>query len=270
MRFGRWGLPLLTTLALLGPMVAHAADEGSAGVVEDVVVVKAHETLPGERSGTNAECTYEVVIEDDDYHPVYSADGIRQYSDTGRWLRKICDGEVVNVGGSFVFPEGAGYNTPDLLDQAIDLLDPDPPSWGASPDGVAVAMVTQMPTSLWVEPSYWDGSFVVRAESASGRVWAEARAVPTATTWHPGDGRQVACAGSGEPPIDAAPTSCSHVFERSTAGAAGFAMTVTVTFEVVGTTSDNASPTVVGEISRTSPAVLVTVGEIQAIETAGG
>ena len=270
MRAGHRGLPLLILVAVLTAAPAHAADEGSAGIVGEVVVVRAQETTPGERVGTSNGCTYEVVIEDDHAFGVYELDGVRQYSDTGRWLRKTCDGTVTAVGGVFIFPEGAGYETSDVLAQAMRELDPIPPPWGASPDGVAVPMVTQMPTSLWVQPSYWNGTFVVRAESPSSRVWAEAQAVPVSTTWNPGDGQLVACQGPGEAPDQGQPGSCSHVFAHSTAGSSGYAMTVTVTFDVFGTTSENATPTIVGQISRTSPPALVTVGEIQAIETVGG
>ena len=269
MRACRWGLSLLILAAVLTATPAHAADEASAGIVDDVVVVRARETTPGERAGTQGECTYEVVIEDDRAFGVYELDGVRQYSDTGRWLRKTCNGTVVDVGGFFIFPEGGGFETPDVLAQALAALDPISPSWEASPDGVSVAMVTQMPASLWIEPGYWNGNFVVRAESPSGRVWAEARAVPTATTWSTGDGGTVSCPGPGSPPSENGPGSCSYTYEHSTAGSAGVSMAATVTFDVVGTTSDDPTPRVVGQITRTSLPVLVTVGEIQAIETNG-
>ena len=269
MRACHWGLPLLTLAAVLAATPAHAADEASAGVVDDVVVVRARESVPGERGGSDSSCTYEVVIEDDRAFGVYEVDGVRQFSDTGRWLRKKCDGEVVDIGGLFVFPEGGGFETPDVLAQAVEALDPIAPTWDASPDGIAVAMVTQMPVSLWIEPGYWNGNFVVRAESPSGRVWAEAQAVPTTTTWNTGDGGSVSCAGPGSGPESLDPGSCSHTYEHSTAGTAGVAVTATVTFAVVGTTSDDLTPRVVGQLSRTSLPVLVTVGEIQAIETNG-
>jgi hypothetical protein len=246
-----------------------AGGQGDVGVVDDAVVVRATEATRGERAGAASGCTYEVVIQDDRARGVYELDGARTYSDTGRWLRKICDGAVVDVGGLFFFPEGSAYGATDVLADAINRLDPRPPLWGSSPDGVDVPMVTQMPTWLWVEPSYWNGSFVVRAESPSGRVWAEARAVPVSASWNVGNGTSVPCGGPGMPFSETAESGCTHVFEHSTAGTAGVSLSVTVTFDVLGTTSENPTPVSVGQLSRTSPPVVVTVGEIQAIETGG-
>ena len=193
------------------------------------------------------------------------------YSDTGRWLEKSCEGETVAVGGLFNFPEGAGYSVPDMLQQALNALDPPEPGWGASPDGVVIAMVAQLPTALWVEQAYWSGNFVARVETPSGRVWAEAQAVPTTSTWEPGDGAVVNCVGGGQPwqpATGAAGSDCSHTYVRSTAGTAGYGMTVEVAFEVTGRTSTGGASNL-GQIFRSSAPVFVTVGEIQAIETSG-
>ncbi len=265
-------LSLLTVAALLALSVpAGAADQGDVGIVDGTVRVVAIATIRGESWGTDSDCTYEVVIEDDLAFGVYEVDGTRMYADTGRWLQKICEGAPVDVGGFFVFPEGAGYSTPDLMQQAIDALDPPTPGWDASPDGIDVAMVTQMPTFLWVDVAYWGGNFAARVETPSGRVWAEAQAIPVASAWSPGDGSTVGCTGGGEPWIpgsDVAAAACSHTYVRSTGRTAGAEMTVRVTFDVVGRTSTSGAEDL-GQISRTSAPVLVTVGEIQAIETNG-
>lgn len=265
-------LSLLTfglILVLAGPV--SAADEGDVGIVDNNVFVLAIATISGESWGAQSECIYEVVIEDDLNFGVYETDGARMFGETGRWLRKTCDGALVDVGGFFVFPEGEGYRTADLLQQAMDVLDPPEPGWNASPNGVEVAMVTQMPTSLWVEASYWNGTFASRVETPSGRVWAEAQAVPMASVWSPGDGSTVGCTGGGEPwnpGSDDAAAACSHTYVRSTAGTSGAEMSVQVAFDVVGQTSTSAAENL-GQITRTSAPVLVTVGEIQAIETSG-
>jgi len=271
-RIGHRGLPLLIiagVVALSTPV--YAADQGDIGIVDDTVRVIAIETIAGESWGTDSECTYEVVIADDVAFGVYEVDGTRMYADTGRWLRKTCEDTVVRVGDFFVFPEGAGYTAPDLLQQAVDVLDPLEPRWGASPDGVEVAMVTQMPTYLWVETAYWGGSFTARVETPSGRVWAEAEAIPASSAWSPGDGSTVTCLGGGEPwnpGMESAGAACIHTYRRSSVGTAGAPMTVTVTFEIAGTTSTGGVQGL-GQISRTSTPILVTVGEIQAIETSG-
>lgn len=271
------GLPLLIVGSLIAVAVpAHAADEGPVGIVDDVVVIRAQESLPGRTGGADGgeepECVWEVVIEDDQVQSgVYSPEGDRLHSDTGRWFQKNCGAGAVEINGFFVVPEGGGFAVPDMLAQALDALDPSPPTWGSSPDGIAVPMVTQMPVWLWIDPGYWDGRFAARAETPSGRVWAEATAVPVSTVWHTGDGATVECAGGGEPySVDAQVPKCAYTFEHSTAAAGELSMTVTVTFEVIGTSSLNQVPRFVGQISRTSTAVGVSVGEIQAIETAGG
>lgn len=272
MRIGGRGLPLLTIVAVVALATpVDAADQGDVGIVDDTVLVVAISTVAGESWARDDDCSYEVVIEDDLAFGVYEGDGIRVYSDTGRWLRKICDGRTVDVGGFFVFPEGAGYSAPDLLQQAMDVLDPLEPSWSASPNGVEVAMVTQLPTFLWVETAYWGGSFTARVETPSGRVWAEAEAIPSSSTWSPGDGSTVICLGGGEPwnpGMESAGAACAHTYLRSTVGTAGALMSVTVTFEVAGRTSTGGAQDL-GQITRTSEPVLVTVGEIQAIETSG-
>ena len=271
MRLITCGLPLLIAATLLTATPVGAADQGDVGIVDGTVRVVAVATIPGESWGSDNDCVYEVVIEDDIAFGVYEVDGTRMYSDSGRWLGKSCEGEAVAVDGLFTFPEGGGFNTPDLLQQAIDVLDPPEPGWGASPDGVEIAMVTQLPTALWVDAAYWSGSFVARVETPSGRVWAEATAVPRTSTWTPGDGAVVNCAGGGEPwgPTTATDEAgCSHTYVRSTAGSAGYGMTVEVAFDVTGNTSTGGVEDL-GQIFRASAPVLVAVGEIQAIETSG-
>lgn len=274
MRSGRSGLSVLIVVLLLavaGP--ARAADERPVGIVDDVVVVRAREILPG-RSGGSAEdpaCAWELIIEDDLVQGgVYSLEGERLYSDTGRWFQKNCGSGPVEINGVFVVPEGGGFLVPDLVAQALDALDPRLPTWRASPDGVGVPMVAQMPVWLWVDPGYWDGHFAARAVTPSGRVWAEAAAIPVSTVWHMGDGSTVECRGGGEPFDGEASPPCSHVFEHSTAGGGEFSVMATVTFDVLATSSLDPTPQIAGQISRTSAVVGVSVGEIQAVETAGG
>ncbi|MCB0993168.1 MAG: hypothetical protein KDB16_19470 [Acidimicrobiales bacterium] len=271
MRFGSVGLSLLilAIATALATSPAGAADQGDVGVVENKVEIRASSTMEGEDWGSDPDCVYEVVVEDDIPGPVYDTDGTRLFSETGRWLRKICDGEETPVGGQVVFPEGDAFTIPDLLQQAVDSLDPAEPTWAASPNGTSVAMVTQMPVWLWVEPVYWGAAFDARVETPGGRVWAEAHAEPSFTTWSPGDGSTAVCEGPGRqwaPGLDASPTDCTHTYRTSTAGTTGYPMTVTVTFEVTGETSID-GPVALGPITRTSGPVVVQVGEIQAIET---
>lgn len=273
MRYGTRGLPIVILGALLGVAApVRAADEGPIGVVEDVVVVRAQEVVPGRSSGDDGEdpeCAWEVAIEDDQIlGGVYSVDGQRLFSDTGRWFQRNCGSGPVQINGLFVVPDGGGFELPDMLVQAVRALDPAEPPWASSPDGVAVPMVAQMPVWLWVESSYWGGRFVARAETPSGRVWAEAVAVPVSTSWNPGDGSTVLCPGGGTPYVEGnVLPGCSHLFAHSSSVTGDLSMSVAVTFDVLGTTSSEPAPQPAGQISRSSAPLLISVGEIQAIET---
>jgi hypothetical protein len=278
MRVGAGRLPVLIAVAALIAATAApagAADEGEVGIVDNSVEVIAASSVPGAAEvadGGGQECVLEEVIADDLASGVYELDGERMYSDTGRWLRLICeDGLAVEVGGLRIFPEGGGFTIPDLLEQARRSLDPAEPSWRASPDGIEVPMVVQMPTWLWISPGYWNGTFAARASTPSGRVWAEATAVPTTATWLPGDDETVVCVGGGTPwddGVDAEPT-CSHTYRHSTAGGTERLVSVTVEFAVSGSTSIDPTPIDFGTITRTSAPVSVEIGEIQALETNG-
>ena len=277
MRSIAWRFQLLTGLlavAFAAPAPAYAADDGGVDVHDHVVHVHAHALIPGlevHNSGEPDGCTWHLVI-DNDRVPVYDVDGRPLYSDTGRWFQRICGGQPVDVNGFFVVPEGGGFSIPDVAVQARDQLDPPRPSWSASPNGTSVAMVAQMPTWLWVKPVYWNDAYIVRVETPSGRIWAEARATPSDTSWDTGDGQLTVCANGGtvwHPHATPTTADCVHTFRHSTAGTAGRAMTVTVNFAVTGRTSTNTTSAPVGAISRTSAPQLVQVGEIQAIGSNG-
>ena len=281
MRIGGGRLSLLVILLALLTVAppASAGGQGDVGVADGVVVVRAREVLPGaadSRGGGGGDddgdpesvCVWDVAIDDDLYVGIYTPEGERLYSDSGRWFQKDCGAGAVEINGFFVAPEGGGFSLPDMLAQAMDALDPSLPIWGSSPDGVDVPMVVQMPTWLWVESSYWSANSGVRVETPSGRIWAEALAVPTSAVWHVGAEDEVLCDGPGEPfAAESGEPSCAHEFEHSTAGTEGLFLSVTVNFDAMGSTNLNPTPVVAGQISRTSDPVVVTVGEIQAIET---
>ena len=270
MRTGARGFPIVIAalLAMAGPVAA--ADEGEVGVADNIIYLTAEATIDGVSWGEKSNCIYEVAVEDDVAFGVYGADLERLYSDTGRWLSMFCDGEEVVVDGWFVFSEGGAFSEPDLLEQAKRTLDPPSPIWGASPDGVDIPMVVQLPTWLWVDSAYWGANFVARVATPSGRIWAEAQAVPVTTTWSPGDGSTVVCAGPGsEWSVGLEDPDCSHLYRHSTVASDGYPMTMTVEFQVWGSTSLNPGPALLGTVTRTSAPVVVQVGEIQAIESSG-
>jgi len=275
MRVGGRGLPLLIALTLLGIAAPAGAEDGAGfGVRDGVVDADAGSHTPGSGGSTSdgapSRCTWRVVIADDLTKGVFGPSGERLYSDTGRWLQKVCDGEVEIVDGLFVIPEGGSFAIADLLEQARRTLDPPAPTWSASPNGTTVPMVTQLPTWLWVNGDYWNGGFSARASTPSGRVWAEARATPTSALWQIGDGSTVSC-GAGtawQAGPQANSSDCTYTFRHSTAGTAGTPLSVSVTFDVAGVTSLGGTAEL-GALTRTSPPALVQVAEIQAIESNG-
>ena len=270
-------LPVLTLVlaaGFAGP--AGAADDSGVAIYEQVVRVAARAAIAGVPIGGGAApdgCVWEVAIVGDRL-PVFTAEGEMLVSDTGRWFRRVCAGVVVGVNGFFVTPEGGGFVVPDLAEQAFDALDPISPVWSASPNGTTVPMLVQLPTWLWVEPRYWNGVFIARVETPSGRVWAEAQGRPVSALWATGDGQTVFCGVGGTVWAPGAPTrppagGCSHTYRHSSAGTEGRAVTVTVNFAVEGATTTNPGAVPLGVISRTSPPVVVQVAEIQAVQTKG-
>lgn len=276
MRLGGGGLPLLI-LALTVAAAAPAGAEDLAGFDPrgGVVDVGASTRAPGGESpsggdGPASACTWRVVVADDNVRAIFGPEGDRLFSDTGRWLQLECNGQAQAVNGQFVVPEGGAVSIADLLEQAYNQLDPPLPVWSASPNGLTVAMVTQLPTWLWIDDGYWNGGFTARASTPSGRVWAEARVHPLSAVWEFGDGSTVRCkAGSAYAPgAGNGGSSCTHTFRHSSAGIPGISLEVTVAFAVEGVTSQGTT-VALGELSRTSAPVVVQVAEIQAIETQG-
>ena len=69
------GLPLLIAMTILTAAPAAAADQGDVGIVDGTVRLRAVATIPGESWGSDSDCTYAVVVEDD-----FAFWGVR-----GRW-----------------------------------------------------------------------------------------------------------------------------------------------------------------------------------------
>lgn len=92
--------------------------------------------------------------------------------------------------------------------------------------------VVRVPTWLWLNAAAWSPqSATVQVPGAV----VTATATPVSVTWDPGDGSAaVVCTGAGTPwhwGVDpaAASSDCGHVYEQSSAGAAGGVFTVTAT-----------------------------------------
>lgn len=208
------------------------------------------------------ECWFEVVVADDMKITVYDQHGNRRFSETGRWLMQVCEGiGPVALDGWPVFPEGGSVDPGELAEQARESVPIGAPLAVTSP--AVGQLVVQMPTWLWVDGSWWQD---YSATATAGRVSSTVTATPRRAVWSTGDGATVECeAGTpwqvGLP--DSAAT-CAHVY-RQVSPPGGFALAVTVEFDVAWESNVGQSGTL-STISR-STSQAVQVGEIQAVGT---
>ena len=263
--------------ALLAPALpafADSSDDDSDAYVDEddnptVEVIDNDDPGPTGDDGSQGDpdCVWEVVIEDDFVFSVYDSEGgVPQHSATGRWLRKVCDGAPVAVGGLFLIPEGGIVDPEALAQEAVASIGIAAPSIRTSPEA-ADRLYVRVPTWLWVDGGWWHS---YQATASAGRVTATVTAQPVATTWVTGDGDSIVCAGPGvpwQPHLDESDTDCAHTYTVSSAGApeGTFNLQASVRLEITWTSNISAGGTLPA-ITRTSSRT-VDVGEIQAIGT---
>jgi hypothetical protein len=268
---------LLISLAILAALVV-SADPALAGGGRDsdafvppdgdpTVISRDEQTSTDPGSGpSTSDCTWEVAIDDDMTSAIYDVDtGERIYSETGRWLRRVCDGGPVQVNGESVVPEGGAVDPRTLAVEATASTSIPGPPISTSPDA-GRRLYVQVPTWLWLDPGWWRP---YDATAVAGRVSSTVTVVPLSTSWTMGDGSTVTCAGPGIPWVSGSTqaSACSHTYRTSSAtrSAGTFPLRATVTFEVSWTSNTGAGGSL-PNIAR-SASVDVVVGEIQAINT---
>ena len=195
-------------------------------------------------------------------------DGQVQFSETGRWLQKVCPGVgAVAVGGQFIIPEGGAVDVEALAEEALASVSIPGPAIRTSPE--LDRIYVRVPTWLWVDGSWWHG---YQATASAGRVTATVTATPRSSSWTLGDGSTVRCDGPGiawNPGLPEDVTSCAHTYTTSSAGRPGdkFSLSAAVQLDVSWTSNIGQGGTLPA-ISRTSTQPIV-VGEIQAVGTSG-
>lgn len=262
---------LCATGALLYPSVALAdggsGEDGTAGAfvdergdptAESNDVVR---TGGGSRGGSQSDCYWRVVIEDDREFGVYEPDGTRQHSDTGRWLEQVCDGRPVQV-----VPESAPADPRQVALNARESVPIPAPPLATSPSADR-ELYAQMKTWLWVDNDWWQS---YSATASAGAVSSTVTARPVRSEWTMGDGGRTVCAGPGvewRRGMGEDDTYCSYTYRRSSAGEpeGTFTLTVTVYFEVAWTSNVGTGGSL-GVVTR-SASTQVRVGEIQAVNT---
>lgn len=215
----------------------------------------------GGGGGSDLECRSWVTVEDDFKFAVWETEGVRQHSQTGRWISTFCENGVVNQ----TLPEGGLVDPVALAEQAMQSVEVPDPAIGTSPP--SGSLYVQVPTWLWVDAGWWAP---YEATATAGRVSSTVTAQPVSATWVTGDGATVTCAGPGQawsPGADEAVTDCSHTYTQASAGVAAgsYTLGVTVQFEV-GWSSNTGQSGTLQAITRTASQA-VQVGEVQAVET---
>lgn len=213
-------------------------------------------------------CSWRVLNADDTAVPMYDVDGTRLTSPTGRWLQRVCDGEVVAVNGGFAVPESLPGADPAVLARQAreSVAIPEPPI-STSPDA-GRSLYARVPTWLWIDSGWWRPYSVT---AAAGGVSTTVTATPLRAVWSMGDGGEVVCAGPGrawEPGMAEDAADCSYTYASSSADQPGGSFVVTVTVELAISWSSNlGTGGNLAAVTRSSSRA-VNVGEIQAIETA--
>jgi hypothetical protein len=267
MRARRLTLTALAAATLLLAVTAPAAraDDGGGAFIDDgdpTAVADDTGEEPGSSGGGGDDnCTVRVAIEDDFSFGVYDVDGSRVYSETGRWLERVCDGFAQEP-----FPEGGAVDPRALALSARESVSIAAPPITTSPSADD-RLYTQVQTWLWLDEQWWTS---YSATATAGRVSATVTATPTTARWDTGDGGGTTCRGPGVPWRRGMPDSatyCKQTYRHSSAGSDGgtYTLAATVTFEITWSSNTGAGGTLEA-IERTASRD-VEVGEIQAVET---
>lgn len=264
-----WLIVGIAAVLLTAASPAAADDEGGAHIEDGNPTAVAHDDdlLPGGGGGGgDDDCQWNVVIEDDFEFAIYEVNGTRLYSETGRWIERVCGGEIVAVGDLFIIPEGGPADPVQLAADARESVPIATPAIHTSPEANR-RLYVRVPTWLWVDPTWWQ---TYTATANAGRVSSTVTARPVRATWGTGDGGGTACAGPGiewRRGMRDDATYCKHTYEHSSAGQpeGTYTLTVTVEFEVTWTSNVGAGGSLAA-VSR-SASRPVEVGEIQAVES---
>lgn len=257
-------------LAAAAPVHANDAPGGSGGAFVDedanpTAIANDPGGAPSGGGGGGDECEWLVAVTDDFEFAIYDNDGGRYYSETGRWLRRECDGSPQQINGMFIVPEGDAVDPQALAANALASAPISVPSINTSPSNDR--LYTQVRTWLWVDDGWWR---TYSATANAGRVSSTVTATPTRAEWSAGDGDGTTCNGPGvewRRGMRDDATYCSYTYRHSSAGQGGdvYTLSVTVWFEITWTSNTGQSGTLAA-VSR-SASRQVEVGEVQALET---
>jgi hypothetical protein len=185
----------------------------------------------------------------------------------GGWvIRKCSDGSMSTA---WVPAPVTAATVERLAQRATNRLPlplPSPRFNPSRPSSAGPATLVAIPTWFWVE-----GWQPVTQRTRAGGVWAEVVASPVAATWYPGDGSPpVRCVANEAWRPGAAPSSCEHVYTRSSAGQPGnaYRARVVVTWQVRWTGSGGRSGSL--PLMQRQLSFPIAVAERQTVVTVGG
>lgn len=121
----------------------------TAGATDETATGGQAQAAPSSAAKAVSECAWRVVISDDFVIPVSDLDGGRRFSETGRWLHKVCGEDQVEVSGYFAVPEGAEVDPRVLAVEALARAPISAPVIETSPS-INGRLYTQIPTWLWI------------------------------------------------------------------------------------------------------------------------
>lgn len=180
---------------------------------------------------------------------------------SGEWARWDCSDGTAGIAW---MPSRRPMVAPVVLAQEAYRFLPLPaPSVRTNPP-VGRAQLVNLRTWLWVDPATWG------ARSATASVpglSATVTAVPVSVTWTMGDGGRVVCPGPGtayDPgrPDSAQRPACSYTYRHA---ADAYPVVATTTWRVTWVAHGAAGGGTLPPLTRTSPATLLRVVEVQAI-----
>jgi hypothetical protein len=205
----------------------------------------------------------------------------------GTWVYRVCtnpDGTYASGFGVTFIPQGSPISPVQLMQDARNHLPLPAPAVQFSP-AANLWQYVQMPTWAWVPRSRWTP---LRASASASAVSVTVTATPTRLVFSyqiKGDGTTATatCAGPGTPysdqlatvenpqqPIVAASPDCGWTWHQSSVDTADkkYSVTAHAVYHVVWTVSGAAGGGDLGELAGQDADLRVTVGEIQAVNTA--
>jgi len=180
---------------------------------------------------------------------------------SGQWGRWDCSDGTAGIGW---MPNGRPMVAPVVLAREAYRYLPLPAPRVRTNPPVGSAQLVNLRTWLWVDPATW-GS---RSATASvPGLSATVTAVPVSVTWTMGDGGRVVCRGpgtaydSGRPEASQDP-GCSYTYHHA---ADAYTVEATTTWRITWTADGAPGGGTLPPLARTSPATLLRVVEVQAI-----